>query len=119
MTGIQNEEMYVSGPLGGAIFENYVVSEIKKSILHSATNSQMYFYRTSNHVEVDLIIENGLHKKIIEIKSSYTFKPMMVKPIESILSNLDEGFLLYQGDEFPFSESIKIWPYQKYLQRKF
>ena len=119
LTGIQNEEMYVSGPLGGAIFENYVVSEIKKSILHSVTNSQMYFYRTSNHVEVDLIIENGLHKEIIEIKSSYTFKPMMVKPIESILSNLDEGFLLYQGDEFPFSESIKIWPYQKYLQRKF
>ncbi len=119
LTGIQNEGMYVNGPLGGAIFENYVVSEIKKSILHSATNSQMYFYRTSNHVEIDLIIENGLHKKMIEIKSSSTFKPMMVKPIESILSNLDEGFLLYQGEEFPFSESIKIWPYQKYLQSNF
>lgn len=119
LTGIQNEGMYVNGPLGGAIFENYVVSEIKKSILHSATNSEMYFYRTSNHVEIDLIIENGLHKKMIEIKSSSTFKPMMVKPIESILSNLDEGFLLYQGEEFPFSESIKIWPYQKYLQSNF
>ncbi len=119
LTGIQNEGMYVNGPLGGAIFENYVVSEIKKSILHSATNSEMYLYRTSNHVEIDLIIENGLHKKMIEIKSSSTFKPMMVKPIESILSNLDEGFLLYQGEEFPFSESIKIWPYQKYLQSNF
>ena len=115
LTGIQNEVMYENGPLAGPIFENYIVSEIKKKLLHSTNYSDMYFYRTSNHVEIDLLIEDGLNLKMVEIKSSKTFRPNMVKSMESIITENDTGYLLYQGDEFPYFENIKIWPYQKFL----
>lgn len=115
LTGIQNEAMYENGPLAGPIFENYIVSEIKKKMLHSANNSEMYFYRTSNHVEIDLLIEDGLNLQMVEIKSSKTFRPNMVKSMESIITENDTGYLLYQGDELPYVKNIKIWPYQKFL----
>lgn len=116
LTGIQNESMYENGPLAGAIFENYIVSEIKKDLHHSANFSQMYFYRTSNHVEVDLLIGDGLNLKMIEVKNSKTFKPRMVKPMESILRENDTAYLLFKGDEFPYTENVKVWPYWKYLE---
>lgn len=115
LTGLQSERMYEYGPLAGPLFENYVIAEIRKSILHKASGSQMYFYRTSNHTEVDLIIEEGLNKKLIEIKKSKTFKSNMIKPIESIIQEGEEGFLLYHGEELPYSKSIKVWPYSKFL----
>ncbi len=115
LTGIQSEQMYENGPLAGSVFENYVVSEIKKKLLHSANFSQMYYYRTSNHVEVDLLIENGLSLNMVEIKNSRTFRPKMVKPMESILQKKDTGFLLYKGEIRPFTENLKIWPYQNFL----
>ena len=115
LTGIQNEAMYENGPLAGPIFENYIVAEIKKKLLHSANYSEMYFYRTSNHVEVDLLIEDGLNLKMVEIKNSKTFRPKMVKPMESILRKNDTGYLLYQGEEFPYTKEIKILPYQKFF----
>jgi len=115
LTGIQNELMYENGALAGSIFENYVVSEIKKQLFHSANYSQLYFYRTSNQVEVDLLIENGLNLKMVEIKNSKTFKPKMVKPMESILRENDTGFLIYQGEEINYTNTIKILPYHKFL----
>ena len=115
LTGIQNREMYENGPLAVAIFENFIVAEIKKKLLHSTNYNQMYFYRTSNHVEVDLFIDEGLSLKMIEIKNSKTFKPKMVKPIESIIRQSDTGYLLYQGEEWLYTEKIKIWPYEKFL----
>ncbi len=115
LTGIQNEKMYENGPLAGPIFENYVIAEIKKQLHHSANYSEMYFYRTSNGVEVDLLIENGLNMKMIEIKNSETFKPRMINPMKSIIQENDSGYLLYKGVEWPYTEKIKIWPYQKFL----
>ena len=115
LTGIQNESMYENGPLAGAIFENYIVSEIKKQLIHAANFSQMYYYRTSNHVEVDLLIEDGFDLKMIEIKNSKTFRPRMVKPMESIIRENDSGYLLYKGKILPYTENIKIWPYGKFL----
>ncbi len=115
LTGLQNKKMYEDGPLAGPLFENYVISEIKKRSIHTASGSRFYYYRTSNKTEVDLIIENGLKKSLIEIKKSKTFKSQMVKPIESIMLEGEEGFLLYNGDVIPYSKTINVWPYSKFL----
>ena len=115
LTGIQNESMYMNGPMAGSIFENYIVSEIKKQLIHSTNYSRMYFYRTSNQVEIDLLIEDGFNLQMIEIKNSKTFRPKMLKPMESIIRGNDTGYLLYQGAEFSYTKGINVWPYYKYL----
>ena len=115
LTGVHSQMVYEDGPLAGSIFENYIVSEIMKNLKHSGNFYDLYFYRANNTLEVDLLIDKGLSKDLIEIKSTSTFKPSMVKPLEKICQENDTGYLLYQGDEMPYVKNIKIWPYQKFL----
>jgi len=40
-TGIQSYELYDQGPLAGAIFENYIISEIYKKQLHTLSDANL------------------------------------------------------------------------------
>ncbi|MCP4482849.1 MAG: ATP-binding protein [bacterium] len=115
LTGIKTEELYDNGPMAGAIFENYIVSEIKKKILHDNKKTELFYFRTSNGVEIDLIIDCDENKEFIEIKKTSSFNPRMVKNIENFLSKQDKGFLLYQGIKMPYLPNIEIIPYNDYL----
>ncbi len=53
--------------MAGAVFENYIITEMAK--YHDLAN--LYFYRTSDKLEVDLIIDHGYHKHCIEIKKPH------------------------------------------------
>ncbi len=58
LTGIQSKSMFEQGPMAGSLFENYIVSEIMKKNLHNKTNHRLYYVRTSNNDEIDVIEEN-------------------------------------------------------------
>ncbi len=46
----------------GAIFENYVISEINKTYINMGKTARLYYYRDIDNNEIDLILE---HKNII------------------------------------------------------
>jgi len=115
LSGIQTKELYEKGPLSGALFENYIVSEIMKKNLHSKSEHFLYYFRTSKGQEVDLIEENRGTKNWIEIKNFKTFKPRMTAPLEEYITKKETGYLLYNGKDFPYKKNIKIINYQKYL----
>ena len=75
----------------------------------------MFFYRTSNQNEIDLIVDYRNSAEVIEVKNSKTFNPRMIKTIELFVADGGKGYLLYQGIELPYSDQIRIMPYQKYL----
>lgn len=57
----------------GAIFENFVISEIKKSFVNAGRDYRFSFYReSSSNKEIDLFIEIGNTIYPIEIKSTKT-----------------------------------------------
>lgn len=74
-TGVRNALLSKFSPLSerddkGALFENYIVSEmIKKSSNHNL-NSSFYFWRTKNKNEVDLIEKRDGEIKAYEFKFS-------------------------------------------------
>lgn len=113
-TGIQTFEQYDQGPLAGALFENYVVAEIYKKELHIASDARLYYFRTYDKTEIDLIIDRKTHHDLIEIKKSSTFKSSMLQPIKSYRSKKDKCFLLYQGKSDHYQDT-SILPYQEYL----
>ncbi len=115
LTGVSTLQLFEKGPMYGAIFENYVLSDIYKRELHRNSMSKLYYYRTNHGVEVDLIIDRKLTREWIEVKVSETFKPEMVKHIEHLEKGNDKGYLLYRGMEVPFTKNIKIMNYGKYL----
>lgn len=65
-----NAEILQNGSINGAILENYVVSEIRKTYLNCGKELFIYYYRDKQQQEIDLILEtdNKLHP--IEIKKT-------------------------------------------------
>lgn len=89
LTGIENKNQFEKGPMAGSIFENHIVSEIIKKELHNKTLAEIYYLRTTNGIEIDLIIDRKRYKEFIEIKNSETFLPKMVKPMKDFLEETD------------------------------
>ncbi len=63
-------EILMNGAINGAILENYVVAEIKKTWLNSARECLMHYYRDKDTNEIDMVIETDGQLYPLEIKKS-------------------------------------------------
>ena len=59
-------------PLRGAVFESFVVSECFKLFLHHGERAPLYFWRDSNGVEVDVLLDLGVNRVPVEAKAGET-----------------------------------------------
>lgn len=116
LLGVQNSEQLENHPLKGLIFENYVVLEYLKHKNQSQENANLYYWRSTSGVEIDLIIEkNGLLIPI-EIKSGTTYHEKWWKNIlkwQEFANNKTPGIIIYGSTEnFEFSDGRKVISYQ-------
>lgn len=72
LLGIQNAEQVAQHPLFGNLFENMVVADRLKQKLNAGLEPNLYYYRDSRQMEVDLIEECGTDLHAYEIKSAHT-----------------------------------------------
>ncbi len=72
LLGITSVNALKKSPHYGAIFENWIMTEIKKNIFNNGYADNMFFYRDSSQNEVDLILEREGQVLAIEIKSAAT-----------------------------------------------
>ncbi len=72
LLGLQAPEQLMVHPLRGAVFETFVVSELRKRCLNRGEPPSFYFWRDSNGNEVDLLIERAGRLIPVEIKSGQT-----------------------------------------------
>ena len=79
LTKWSSAETLESGAMNGAILENYVVSEIRKSYLNSGQEAFIYYYRDKDAKEIDIILEHDGVLNPIEIKKSANPAPELVK----------------------------------------
>lgn len=73
--------------LSGAFVETYAVSEIIKSYIHNGKTPNIYYLRTSNGHEIDLIIEDNGKAYPIEIKQTASPTLDMTKNFSLIPDN--------------------------------
>ncbi|PHQ78454.1 MAG: hypothetical protein COB66_08890 [Coxiella sp. (in: Bacteria)] len=104
------------GPLAGHLFENYMISEIKKREVHQASQRQLYYLRTAAGDEVDLILDCGEYSEWIEIKNSATPKPAMLKPMKQFMASNDKGYLVYRGEDVTFSDQLAAINFSNFLE---
>ena len=71
-----------AGALNGAILENYVVSEIRKTYLNNARECLMWYYRDKDSKEIDLVIEQDGVIHPIEIKKTANQGRKMISSFE-------------------------------------
>lgn len=117
LLGIQSQQHYQQGPMQGALFENYVISDIAKNIKHRHQDAELYYYRTQHGAEVNLIIDHKTHLDWIEIKSTASFRPKLLKQLIEHKKTQDKALLLYQGAHFPYPD-VKVCHFTDYLNKQ-
>lgn len=116
LTGISTFEQYNNGPLAGALFETYMVSEIVKKETHKRSQVRFFYFRSSDAKEIDLILESPHTTTFIEIKKSHTFKPEMTRIIQTLLPPNATGMVIYSGENYPTPRPISVLNYRDYLK---
>ena len=87
LTRYSSPEILQNGAMNGAILENYVVAEIRKSYQNAGQDCLLWYYRDKNSNEIDLVIESDGQLHPLEIKRS-------VNPgseLTGVFSVLDKG----------------------------
>ena len=72
LLGISEASQLRSHPLRGALFENWVVTEVLKARLHRGLHGASFFLRDRKGFEVDLLLDVGDRLLAAEIKSGQT-----------------------------------------------
>lgn len=116
LVGLETERHYEQGPMAGALFENYIIAESIKKEAHLKSRVSFYFLLTNNGTEIDLIIDKGMFKEFVEIKKSRTFKPSMIKPIQSFITEKDKGYLVYNGKNDFYNDQIQMQNFTDFLK---
>jgi len=69
LLGVRGPRELHRHPLRGALVETLVYSELRKLFLHHGERAPLFFWRDSHGREVDFVVDYGLHRVPVEVKS--------------------------------------------------
>jgi len=105
----------------GALFETFVVTEVLKARYNAGLPSNLYYWRDSKGLEIDLILENGETLIPVEIKSGQTVASDYFDSLKhwAKLSGQPEqpAWLVYGGDQTLSHGPISIMPWRDIAHR--
>ena len=121
LLGIRNAEELRHHPLRGAIFESWVASEVYKALVHRGQMANVFHFRESRGLEVDLVVEQSGSVSLVEVKSGATISAEFltsVKLVSETLSKAGDRFsyekcLVYGGEESRRQNDVAIIPWAR------
>jgi predicted AAA+ superfamily ATPase len=117
LQGVTIERLKAEGNLAGALLENFAVMELRKQSAWSATQPELFFWRTASGQEVDMVLEDRAGRVVgVEIKASATLGRNDVRGLQALASaagkNWVRGVVLYAGAEtIPFGRNLHGVPF--------
>jgi len=115
LLGIKTVEQLQHHPLRGALFENLVVLEVLKSLRHQGLRDPLYFFRDSNGLEIDLLLDHADGLQLVEIKASQTVSAALFKNLRTVSTLLGDRVktqhLIYGGAERQDRTGVEVLPY--------
>ncbi|WP_294483006.1 ATP-binding protein [uncultured Victivallis sp.] len=111
LLGIKNVSQVARDPLFGGLFENMVVLEALKARYNAGKESELYFYRDSKGMEVDLLLNENRELLPMEIKAARSCNPDFAGAIakfRSMVPNSKPGVVIYSGDLTPTIEDTRF-----------
>ena len=117
LLGIREPEQMATHPLRGALFENWVVTELLKHRFNQGLPSDLYFWRDQAGIEVDVLVERGDGLLPIEIKSGQTVTSDQFKGLRKWLALAGEtaagARLVYGGDTESVRFGVGVIPWRQ------
>lgn len=115
LTGLRDVDHLAAGPMSGAIFETFVISQVYKRILNRGIEPNVYFWRTATGTEVDILVEDQGLLYPLEVKATATPRPSMASGISSLRKDLGEkmgkGYVIHMGElTLPLAPGIEAIP---------
>lgn len=88
LTRQPDKSSLIAGPMGGALFEGWVVSETVKAFYNAGKRPDIYFWRSHDGMEVDLIVAIGGRYFPVEIKLTATPTLKHIDPLKKFIKLL-------------------------------
>ncbi|MBP3365682.1 MAG: ATP-binding protein [Treponema sp.] len=109
LLGIENPAQMQRDPLLENLFENLVITEALKARLNSGAEPDLYFFRNSKGLEVDLILKKGNKLRLFEIKSGKSLNDEFTKNMDRFIAQYSnfvdtaeiKGTVIYSGEDYP------------------
>ncbi len=126
LSGFFDPQQLSNNIMTGAFFENFVISEVIKFFENRGIKPPIYFFRDSNGLELDLIIEYHCKTLAIEIKSTDNPRKSQIKGLEKISQRLGADVVSIVvcncKQKLAITEKILALPWQElpdFLQNSF
>lgn len=126
LTGWANPQTLESGAMNGQIFESYAYGEIVRSYLNAGVRPPLWFFRSNDKKEIDLLLERDSSLFPIEIKKSASprlsdarnfrvLNPLESEDVPAELSVLKRDLgcgtiVCMSNDAYPLGEDIWAFP---------
>lgn len=116
LLGIRDPEHLSIHASRGAMFENFVISELLKQRFNASLSANLYFWRNNIGDEIDVIIEQGGKLQPVEIKSGQTIAPQFMSGLNKWMGIAGESALqpqlVYGGTESMTRNGVQIMSWQ-------
>ncbi len=89
LLGLHDREALLNSPNFGNLFETMIVTDFLKRFLHFGQMPSMYYLRTRDGLEVDLVLDLGQKLHLFEIKSTMTVLPKHASSLSRISHDLN------------------------------
>lgn len=118
LLGIENPNQMQRDPLLGSLFENLVVTEALKNRLNYGADPNLFFFRNSKGLEVDLILQHNKQLDLFEIKSGKALDTKFATSMRKfrktypdyVCSDSDDstkGTVVYSGENYDSYQGFK------------
>ena len=88
LLGLHDKDALFNSPNFGNLFETLVVTDVLKRFLHGGEMPSMYYLRTRDGLEIDLVLELGQKLSLFEVKSTMTAWPKQADSLGRLMSGL-------------------------------
>jgi len=124
LAGVRDEAHLFNGPMAGHLFENFCIQETIKFFLGKGIQPPLYYIRTGNGLEVDLLIEPSAGMLIpVEIKLTKTSAPQQARTLAAFSESFAQlgpspGMLLSLADQTrPLTREVTAVTLDDYFDR--
>ena len=119
LLGIRAAGQIAEHPLRGAVFENWVMTEILKSRIHRGLPADLHFFRSRSGLEVDVVVESGTTLLAAEVKAGRTIAADFLRSLDELRRLLAasrpprnaRARLVYGGDIPQKRKGVEVVPW--------
>jgi len=116
---ISNVQQLAMHPLRGALFETWCHAEVSKFFSNRGLPQSLWSWRSSDGIEIDLLLQYGHELVPLEIKANTTPRSSQRANIERLIAlgerddevALRRGLVLYGGDEARVGSKVNYVPW--------